>query len=94
MKGIGYAMLAQVQTAAILTMMVGAEGRPRCFLRTKVGFGTCFLPSRSTEPLTGAAHLYLLDFVEDNLANLKSTIEQKYPDVKVDLPNDQAPGIY
>ncbi|KZV69934.1 sex determination protein tasselseed-2 [Peniophora sp. CONT] len=30
----------------------------------------------------GAAHLYLLDFVADNLQNLKSTIEQKYPDVK------------
>ncbi|KAI0062914.1 sex determination protein tasselseed-2 [Artomyces pyxidatus] len=30
----------------------------------------------------GAKHLYLLDFSDENLPNLKSTIEQKYPDVK------------
>ncbi|KAH9176331.1 sex determination protein tasselseed-2 [Lactarius sanguifluus] len=31
----------------------------------------------------GARHLYLLDFAGDNLPNLKSTIEERYPDVKV-----------
>ncbi|KAH9935338.1 uncharacterized protein B0H18DRAFT_975430 [Fomitopsis serialis] len=30
----------------------------------------------------GAAHLYLIDFDPTNLPDLKSTIEQKYPDVK------------
>lgn len=33
----------------------------------------------------GAAHLYLMDFDGTNLPNLKSTIEQKYPDVKVTI---------
>jgi len=31
----------------------------------------------------GAKHLYLLDFDETNLPNLKETIEKKYPDVTV-----------
>lgn len=31
----------------------------------------------------GAAHLYLIDFDPINLPNLKSTIEESYPDVKV-----------
>lgn len=31
----------------------------------------------------GATHLYILDFVADNLPELKETIRQKYPDVKV-----------
>ncbi|EIM79166.1 sex determination protein tasselseed-2 [Stereum hirsutum FP-91666 SS1] len=31
----------------------------------------------------GAQHLYLLDYSEENLPNLKSTIERTYPDVKV-----------
>ena len=31
----------------------------------------------------GATHLYLLDFVPDNLPELKETIQKKYPDVKV-----------
>lgn len=31
----------------------------------------------------GAKHLYLLDFVGDNLPNLKETIETTYPDIKV-----------
>ncbi|OBZ68037.1 3-oxoacyl-[acyl-carrier-protein] reductase FabG [Grifola frondosa] len=31
----------------------------------------------------GAQHLYLLDFDPTNLPDLKATIEQKYPDVKV-----------
>ncbi|KZT19059.1 NAD(P)-binding protein [Neolentinus lepideus HHB14362 ss-1] len=31
----------------------------------------------------GAHHLYLLDFMKDNLPNLKETIEKSYPDVKV-----------
>jgi NAD(P)-dependent dehydrogenase (short-subunit alcohol dehydrogenase family) len=30
----------------------------------------------------GAQHLYLLDFSGENLPNLKSTIEEQYPDVK------------
>jgi len=34
-------------------------------------------------PDPGAAHLYLLDFVPDNLPELKETIQNKYPDVKV-----------
>lgn len=34
-------------------------------------------------PDPGAAHLYLLDFVPDNLPELKETIQKKYPDVKV-----------
>jgi NAD(P)-dependent dehydrogenase (short-subunit alcohol dehydrogenase family) len=33
----------------------------------------------------GATHLYLLDFVPDNLPELKETIHKKYPDVKVRL---------
>jgi len=34
-------------------------------------------------PDPGAAHLYLSDFVPDNLPELKETIQKKYPDVKV-----------
>ena len=34
-------------------------------------------------PDPGATHLYLLDFVADNLPELKKTIQKKYPDVKV-----------
>lgn len=33
--------------------------------------------------LEGAQHLYLLDYSEENLPNLKSMIERTYPDVKV-----------
>ena len=33
--------------------------------------------------LSGAKHLYLIDFDPTNLPNLKSTIETRYPDVKV-----------
>jgi len=33
----------------------------------------------------GARHLYLLDFAGDNLPNLKSTIEEQYPDVKATI---------
>ncbi len=31
----------------------------------------------------GARHLYLMDYVGENLPNLKESIESKYPDVKV-----------
>ncbi|KDQ57763.1 hypothetical protein JAAARDRAFT_194042 [Jaapia argillacea MUCL 33604] len=31
----------------------------------------------------GARHLYLIDFLPDNLPNLKDTIQKSYPDVKV-----------
>jgi hypothetical protein len=34
-------------------------------------------------PDPGATHLYLLDFVPDNLLGLKEVIQTKYPDVKV-----------
>lgn len=34
---------------------------------------------------SGAKHLYLLDFDPTNLPELKSTIEKKYPDVKVGI---------
>lgn len=34
-------------------------------------------------PLTGAEHLYLLDFMGDNLSELKKTIQEKYTGVKV-----------
>jgi hypothetical protein len=40
-------------------------------------------------PDPGAAHLYLSDFVPDNLPDLKETIQQKYPDVKVGSPCDR-----
>ncbi|TFK44815.1 hypothetical protein BDQ12DRAFT_708656 [Crucibulum laeve] len=33
----------------------------------------------------GAKHLYLLDFDSTNLPELRSTLEKKYPDVKVDV---------
>jgi hypothetical protein len=33
----------------------------------------------------GAAHLYLLDFVPDNLSDLKEIIQQKYPDVEASV---------
>ena len=33
----------------------------------------------------GAKHLYLLDFDETNLPDLKQAIENKYPDVKAGL---------
>jgi hypothetical protein len=33
--------------------------------------------------LVGAQHLYLVDLSGENLPNLKSTIEKRYPDVKV-----------
>ena len=36
--------------------------------------------------MLGARHLYLLDFDPTNLPDLKSTIQQKYPDVKVGSP--------
>lgn len=35
--------------------------------------------------LPGAKHLYLLDFDETNLPDLKQAIEGKYPDVKARL---------
>jgi hypothetical protein len=31
----------------------------------------------------GAQHLYLMDLSGENLPNLKSTIEERYPDVTV-----------
>lgn len=34
-------------------------------------------------PASGAKHLYLLDFVPDNLPGLKETIQKKYADVEV-----------
>ncbi|KAH9040754.1 sex determination protein tasselseed-2 [Lactarius pseudohatsudake] len=42
-----------------------------------IGRATAFLFAHE-----GARHLYLLDFAGDNLPNLKSTIEERYPDVK------------
>lgn len=36
-------------------------------------------------PDLGAAHIYLLDFIPDNLPELKETIQQKYPDVRVSI---------
>ena len=44
-----------------------------------------FLLIRVSGPDPGAAHLYLLDFVPDNLPELKETIRQRYPDVKVSV---------
>lgn len=41
----------------------------------------------------GAAHLYLIDFDPTNLPNLKSTIEERYPDVKVWL-HSRAHSLY
>ncbi|KAI0305748.1 sex determination protein tasselseed-2 [Multifurca ochricompacta] len=43
----------------------------------------------------GAQHIYLIDFSGENLPNLKSTIEEQYPDVKAtviqaDAADDQA----
>ncbi|GJE95067.1 SDR family oxidoreductase [Phanerochaete sordida] len=38
----------------------------------------------------GARHLYLLDFDDTNLPDLKSTIESKYPDVKVTVQQGDA----
>ncbi|CAA7259087.1 unnamed protein product [Cyclocybe aegerita] len=38
----------------------------------------------------GAKHLYLLDYDPTNLENLKSTIESKYPDVKVTVQQADA----
>ncbi|EKM53923.1 uncharacterized protein PHACADRAFT_257429 [Phanerochaete carnosa HHB-10118-sp] len=38
----------------------------------------------------GARHLYLLDFDATNLPDLKSTIETKYPDVKVTIQQGDA----
>jgi len=45
-------------------------------------------------PDPGATHLYLLDFVPDNLPELKETIQKKYPDVKVRpaRPNPKTPA--
>lgn len=47
-------------------------------------------------PDPGAKHLYLLDFVPDNLPELKETIQRKYPDVKVRLtrPNPRNPADF
>ena len=33
--------------------------------------------------IVGARHLYLLDFVNENLSELKTTINSRYSDVKV-----------
>ena len=38
---------------------------------------------RISGPAPGATHLYLLDFVPDNLPGLKEMVQKKYPDVKV-----------
>ncbi|KAI0074372.1 NAD(P)-binding protein [Panus rudis PR-1116 ss-1] len=43
-----------------------------------IGRATAFLYAHE-----GAQHLYLLDYDETNLAELKSSLEKKYPDVKV-----------
>ena len=48
------------------------------------GQNSCGLYSSSpSDFLSGAKHLYLIDFDPTNLPNLKSTIETRYPDVKV-----------
>jgi len=49
---------------------------------------------RVSGPDPGATRLYLLDFVPDNLPELKETIQEKYPDVKVKStrPNPQTPA--
>jgi len=38
----------------------------------------------------GARHLYLLDFIDTNLAELKSSIHARYPDVKVTMQQADA----
>lgn len=41
------------------------------------------LPPGSLTIAKGAKHLYVIDYAAENLPNLKSTIETKYPNVKV-----------
>lgn len=60
-----------------------AGGRRRCCSRTRVSGNIMALFPALRLRCTGARHLYLLDFDGTNLPDLKSTIEGKYPDVKV-----------
>lgn len=46
---------------------------------------------RRPKAASGAKHLYLIDFDPTNLPNLKSTIENTYPDVKV--PDQPTPSF-
>jgi hypothetical protein len=39
----------------------------------------------------GARHLYMMDLSGENLPNLKSTIEERYPDVTVRTPPSSSP---
>lgn len=41
------------------------------------------IPGRRDHELPGAKHLYLIDFDPRNLPDLKRTIQDTYPDVKV-----------
>ena len=70
------------QLYAVLTSFLG--GPLRYYLPMKVGR---LLPtqweSSTVDISVGAQHLYLIDFSGENLPNLKSTIEEHYPDVTV-----------
>lgn len=80
LKGIGYTS-SNASTFMFLTCFVG--GHLHYPLPMKVGkLLFCAVEQRSSN-LIGAQHLYLMDLFGDNLPNLKSTIEERYPDVTV-----------
>ncbi|KAF4621310.1 hypothetical protein D9613_000773 [Agrocybe pediades] len=90
-KGISNADHYATTTARIQQIQSQLETKPRGGkLRNKVcvvtGVGSLLGIGRAsalTFAHEGAKHLYLLDYDPTNLPELKSTIEKKYPDVKV-----------
>lgn len=87
--------LAEIQSRLTSTPRTGKLGGKVAVI---TGVGSLKGIGRATALLfahEGARHLYLLDFAGDNLPGLKSTIEERYPDVKVtviqaDAADDEA----
>lgn len=85
LKGIGCVSLDAFRTFEKLnTTQLNICSRASAMLFAHEG-GFCSAESVALllKALEGAQHLYLLDYSEENLPNLKSTIERTYPDVKV-----------
>lgn len=81
MTGIGYACLWNLSRLCVFIRPLGVH--LPFVLPTKVHEQDCHAPSGSLTNAKGAKHLYVIDYAAENLPNLKSTIETKYPNVKV-----------
>lgn len=82
--GIGCALF---ETTKQTIHKASSVGLVHLHLRTKVCIQQRATQLTFNDDDLGAKHLYLLDYDPTNLPELKSTIEKKYPDVKVHLSN-------